>query len=82
MSEYTTRLAACITNRQREGLLGNVEITELQVALVCRALADHTLLMQALNFHRPDDGIWPEATSLGRFFHHLADDFEHEARTT
>ena len=68
------RLAASIVNRRR-GTLANVEISTDQVALVCRALADHTLIQEAMKF-APDDGPWPVATSIGRFFHAMADEFE------
>lgn len=74
MSEFSERLARSITNRQREGLLREVGVSEVQVALVCRALADHTLIQAAMKY-APDDGPWPAATSIGRFFHHLADEF-------
>ncbi len=44
-----------------------------QVAVVVRALADHTMIMDALQ-HRPDPkSPWPQATSLGRWFHDVAD---------
>jgi hypothetical protein len=46
-----------------------------QVSMVLRALADHTLLMQALEFDR-SESRWPEATSVGRFLHALADRFD------
>lgn len=53
--------------------------TLAQVAMVLHALADHTLLMRALTFD-PDDGPWPQATSVGRFLHAYGDRFDDEAR--
>lgn len=47
-----------------------------QVAMVLHALADHTAIMSALQ-HRPDStSPWPEATSVGRWFHDVANDLE------
>lgn len=50
--------------------------TRGQVAMVMHALADHTAIMAALN-HRPDPtSPWPEATSIGRWFHDVGNDLE------
>lgn len=50
--------------------------TATQVAMVLHALADHTAIMEALK-HRPDNtSPWPEATSIGRWFHDLGDEME------
>lgn len=68
------RLRRAIEVRRREWS-NEVQVSDAQVALVCRAFADHTLLMQALKFD-VSDGPWPEATSLGRFFHYMADEFK------
>ena len=50
-----------------------------QVAMVLHALADHTAIL-AMLAHRPDPtSPWPEATSIGRWFHdvgHLLEDKE------
>lgn len=47
-----------------------------QVALVLHALADHTVIMKMLR-HRPDPtSPWPEATSMGRWFHDVGDSLE------
>jgi hypothetical protein len=57
---------------------GRVELlpTREQVSLVLRALADHTSITEALE-HRPDpDSPWPHATSLGRWYHDVADAME------
>lgn len=51
-------------------------VNPLQIATVLHALADHTAIMEMLN-HRPDpNSPWPEATSIGRWFHDVADDLE------
>ena len=51
-----------------------------QVAVVLRALADHTAIMQALHWNpkgRVDEASpWPQATKLGRWLHTVADDLE------
>jgi hypothetical protein len=50
--------------------------TRRQVAMVMHALADHTAIMTALK-HRPDPtSPWPEATSIGRWFHDVGNDLE------
>jgi hypothetical protein len=50
--------------------------TDNQVALVLHALADHTAIMEMLK-HRPDPSSpWQEATSVGRWFHDVADELE------
>jgi hypothetical protein len=73
LSEHSDRLLAAIRNRQREGLQ-KAQVSDAQVALVARALADHTLLQAALRYRPDETSPWPYATSLGRFFHHLADE--------
>lgn len=52
-----------------------------QVAMVLHALADHASLQLALQFARPDDGHWPEATSVGRFLHAYGDRFDELAHS-
>lgn len=47
--------------------------TQRQIAMVLHALADHTSIMVALDFDPPEDGHWPQATSVGRFLHHYGD---------
>lgn len=50
--------------------------TPHQVAIVLHALADHTAIMQMIQ-HRPDPtSPWPEATSIGRYFHDLGHEME------
>lgn len=50
--------------------------TPRQVAMVLHALADHTAIMSALK-HRPDPtSSWPEANSIGRWFHDVGNDLE------
>lgn len=51
-------------------------LTADEVAVVLRALADHTAITEALRWNPPGDGLWPEATSMGRWFHDVADDLE------
>lgn len=66
------RLMNSIKNRAREA--GRVPPTEGDVKLVLRGLADHTAIMEMLS-HRPDPtSPWPTATSVGRWFHDVADD--------
>lgn len=49
-----------------------------QVALVLHALADHTAIMAMLE-HRPDPtSPWPQATSVGRWFHDVGDELTKE----
>lgn len=76
------RLMAMIRMRARERRVPPDDLpTPEQVALVTRALADHTTLMAALAYHRGGPGEpWPESLSLGRFFHALSDQIEVEAR--
>ena len=56
--------------------------TDVQVAMVLHALADHTLLMVALQHRHDEDSYWPEALSVGRFAHDLADDMVERSRVT
>lgn len=53
-------------------------LDEDQVAVVLRALADHTALVEALAFEVPEDGVlpWPEAHSVGRWLHAVADQLD------
>ena len=51
-------------------------LTPAQVAAVLHGLADHTALMAALDYAKPNDGYWPEATSLGRWLHDTANQLE------
>jgi hypothetical protein len=57
-------------------LTGEPKPTRKQVAMVLHAMADHTAIMQALDY-RPDfTSPWPQATSVGRWYHDVADDLE------
>ena len=47
-----------------------------QVAMVLHALADHTAIMSALQHRRDETTPWPEAISIGRWLHDVADDLE------
>jgi len=50
--------------------------TRKQVAMVLHALADHTAILAMLK-HRPDPtSPWPEATSIGRWFHDVGNNLE------
>lgn len=68
---------------QRGSLRGDGPPTPLQVAAVLHGLADHTHILHMLKV--ADEGYlvnpaeelpWPGATSLGRYFHGLADYIE------
>lgn len=65
------RLMDNIRQRARES--GRVAPSEADVKLVLRGLADHTAIMEMLKY-RVEPGPWPEATSIGRWFHAVADD--------
>ena len=66
------RIMRSLDNR----ITGEPKPTPKQVAMVLHALADHTVILSALE-HRPDPtSPWPQATSMGRWFHDVADDLE------
>lgn len=65
-------------SRNMVGADGTVPPSRLQIAAVLHALADHTAIMEALKHRPPADGLWPEATSVGRWLHDLGDEFEAE----
>lgn len=44
-----------------------------QIAMVLHALADHTAIMQALVYRPPEDGMWPGASSVGRWLQDYGD---------
>lgn len=48
-------------------------LSRQQVAVVLHALADHTAIQAALQWRRDDTSPWPEALSMGRWFHDVAD---------
>lgn len=59
---------------------GSKDVSKYDVACVLKALADHTLIMEMIE-HRPDPSSpWPEATSVGRWFHDAADKLFDEAQ--
>lgn len=67
-----TRLMSSLDNR----ITGEPKPTRKQVAMVLRALADHTAIMKMLE-HRPDPtSPWPQATSVGRWFHDTGNELE------
>lgn len=51
-------------------------LTRDQVAVVLHALADHTAIMAALEWRTEPNGYSPSATSVGRWFHDVADALE------
>lgn len=51
-------------------------LDEDQVAVVLRALADHTALADAVNWRHDPNSPWPVLTSLGRWLHDVADELE------
>jgi hypothetical protein len=65
------RLMRQVRNETRVG--SDPAPTPLQVAYVLHALADHTAIMQALEYRPPLDSPWPKATSVGRWLHDLGD---------
>lgn len=74
------RLMRMVQIRAREQ--GVVDLpTKKQVALVASALADHTAIMHMVQFDRmsrwhrdQEEQLWPTETSIGRWFHAVADD--------
>src|ERR1700730_7885077 len=50
--------------------------TPRQVAMVLHALADHTAIMSAIEHRRDNTSPWPEALSVGRWFHDVGNDLE------
>lgn len=56
-------------------------LTRAQVAVVLRALADHTLLEAAREWrYESTERFCPRSLSIGRFLQDTADDLEHERR--
>lgn len=60
---------------------GEPKPTRKQVAMVLGALADHTAIMHMVQFDRmskwnkgQEEELWPTETSIGRWFHAVADD--------
>lgn len=50
--------------------------TSQQVAMVLHAMADHTAIMKMLSYRPDETSPWPEATSIGRWFHDVGDSLE------
>lgn len=61
--------------------------TPLQVAMVLRSMADHTAIMEMTRYDRmgkapqgedptKETAYWPTETSIGRWFHAVADQLE------
>lgn len=73
--DATTRLMNQVRQQARR-LDNQTPPTAYQVSMVLHALADHTAIMEMLK-HRPDEtSPWPEATSVGRWFHDVGDEME------
>lgn len=77
------RLLRSLDNRRD----GTPKPTPAQVAMVMRALADHTAIMQMVRYDRmgkeqqgeksnEETKWWPTETSIGRWFHGVADQLE------
>lgn len=47
-----------------------------QVAIVLHALADHSAIMEMLQYNVDFKSPWPQATSIGRWFHALGHEME------
>ena len=73
------RIMKALDNR----MTGEPKPTRKQVGMVLHALADHTAIMEMVQFDRSDkwhpgqeEKLWPTETSIGRWFHRVADDLE------
>jgi hypothetical protein len=73
------RLMKQVRYYSRNAIPDGVEApTEKQVAVVLHALADHTAIMEALKHRVDPDSPWPQANSIGRWFHDVADSLEYK----
>lgn len=52
---------------------GTQRLTRDQVAVVLHALADHTAIQAALAYRVDPSSPWPQATSMGRWYHDVGD---------
>lgn len=74
------RLMKALDNR----LTGEPKPNKNQVAMVLHALADHTAIMQMVNYDMRDTypnrdqktKYWPTETSIGRWFHAVGSELE------
>jgi hypothetical protein len=75
------RIMKALDNR----LTGEPKPTRKQVGMVLNALADHTAIMEMCQLDRlehigsnkgQETKYWPTETSIGRWFHAVADDLE------
>ena len=74
------RLMKALDNR----ITGEPKPTRKQVAMVLHALADHTAIMQMVNYDMRDlypnqdrkTEYWPTETSIGRWFHAVGSELE------
>ena len=71
-------------------LTGEPKPTRLQVAMVLRAMADHTAIMEMVKYDRmgrepqgedpaKETKWWPTETSIGRWFHAVSAQLEDSA---
>jgi hypothetical protein len=76
----TDRIMSALDNR----ITGEPKPTRKQVAMVLHAMADHTAIMQMVNYDMRDlhpnrdkkTEYWPVETSIGRWFHVVAGELE------
>jgi hypothetical protein len=66
------RIMRSLDNR----ITGEPKPSRKQVGMVLHALADHTAIMSALKHRHDPTSPWPEATSMGRWFHDVGDMLE------
>lgn len=77
IKDATTRLLDAIDRQHRSGLYQNSDKpTPKQVSMVLHALADHTAIMKMLKHRLEKTSPWPEANSIGRWFHDVGSDLE------
>jgi len=64
-------------------MTGEPKPSRKQAGMVLKALADHTAIMEMVQFDRRsrvhperEEELWPTETSVGRWFHHVGDDLE------
>lgn len=70
------RLMKAVDIQHSTGLYDCEKPTPMQVAVVLHALADHTAIMSALKYRPDPTSPWPEATSIGRWYHDVGSDLE------
>lgn len=63
------RLIEAVQTQYRYHLNDGGKLNKEQIATVLHALADHTAIMGMLQYRKERISPWPEATSIGRWFH-------------